>query len=81
MTDIKAGDVVQLESGGVLMTVSRVKEAEYGAYAVCHWPTCSDELREKRIPTVVLKKVERGVREVHLTITEGICRGGDEDDD
>ena len=79
MTDIKEGDVVQLEAGGLLMTVSKV--STMAETAVCWWTTYHDKVKCKTIPTVVLKKVERGVREVNLTITEGICRGGDEDDD
>ena len=51
--EIAPGDVVELKSGGPVMTVVRVAEA--GA-VYCQWFPSPDKVREKSFPPAALKK-------------------------
>lgn len=50
---IKAGDVVQLKSGGPIMTVSHVSGKAY-----CQYFKRDEEIIEKAFPLTSLKKIE-----------------------
>lgn len=53
--DIKPGDVVQLKSGGPLMTVVEISNGE----AFCIWFSSAEELQRERFPITSLKKLDR----------------------
>ena len=55
--DIKPGDVVELKSGSLPLTVGEVQ----GDYAICYWFD-RDELKQARIPMAALIKYEHKSR-------------------
>jgi uncharacterized protein YodC (DUF2158 family) len=55
MNEIKAGDVVQLKSGGMKMTVSRI--TQFGL-ALCQWfDTGTSSIKSSEINPIALTKV------------------------
>ena len=52
---IKAGDVVQLKSGGAIMTVEEIEEREEGnPYATCSWFD-EKKIHREKIYVIALK--------------------------
>ena len=49
--ELKEGDVVQLKSGGVSMTISRIN----GLFTTCYWAD-GKEISSKEIPLAALKR-------------------------
>ncbi len=56
MTEIKAGDNVQLKSGGPVMTVNFVENDGSTEIAACSW-FIKDKKQSSRFPVVTLKLV------------------------
>lgn len=52
--DIKPGDIVQLKSGGPLMTVVEISNGE----ALCIWFSSTEQLQKERLPVLSLKKLK-----------------------
>lgn len=61
MSEIQAGDVVELKSGSAPMTVEGViKHKDLPTRAVCKWENGQGHHVEKEYKTVALKKVNLG---------------------
>lgn len=60
MADFSAGDVVQLKSGGPLMTVEEVDHTTFNEpMAICIW-FHKDQMERNSFSLRVLQKVEKG---------------------
>ncbi len=57
MEEIKAGDVVQLKSGGTKMTVESIEEYGENKVAKCSW-FVKTEYKSENIFVIALKKYE-----------------------
>lgn len=58
MSDLKAGDIVVVKSGGPEMTVQEAGNSpELGSYAACVWFDSKYELKTATFMQVALKKV------------------------
>ena len=58
--EIKPGDVVQLETGGVWMTVESLDKFTGGVKARCTWMTVDGEKRSEWIAPAALVKRPKG---------------------
>ncbi|MBS1598473.1 MAG: DUF2158 domain-containing protein [Bacteroidetes bacterium] len=57
--EIKEGDVVQLKSGSLKMTVGAFENRPaYGKIAVCYFAETSQEIKSMQIYVAALKKVQ-----------------------
>ncbi|TCB79334.1 DUF2158 domain-containing protein [Acinetobacter sp. ANC 3781] len=69
MSDIKVGDVVQLKSGGSLMTVSEVNDA---GWSECTWFDKDGVVKKHYFLMVTLQKHETPKPNKPRTLTHGV---------